>query len=822
MPARNESLSRTWWIVLALLALAAAPACGGGGGDDSDADVEATDVEEVEDVPDAEDARDRADLGDEGGGEVPVTCGDGEVQTGEECDDGNADNTDDCLDTCASAACGDSFVRAGHEECDDGNVVDGDGCSAICETEATDCGNGSLDPGEECDDGNGVDTDDCPGNCHFAVCGDGYGWEGHEDCDGDDPRSCTTDCDSTGTQDCGTDCFWETTCTPPVEACNAADDDCDTVIDNDLPCLAGAAVACTTTCDSVGSGTCTATCQIPDPAACTPPTDDPCNGEDDNCDTVPDESFACAAGAAVACTNLCGGAGTGVCTDACELPAPADCSSPAETCNGLDDDCDTVPDNGFACVRGAATPCLTTCSSTGTGTCSDTCTVPAPADCPIPVEICNGADDDCDTAIDQTFVCTAGETRTCTAGACSGTESCDGTTCNWGGCNFGAGPSNDTCAGTLPDISTGGVFTGNTCAAANDWTYSCGGTMAGSPDVVFQLVIESPRDVVIDTASTSFDAMLFIRHAGTCPGSTADRCDNDSATGGQARIQWSAMPAGTYWVILDGAGAGARGDYVLNVTVASPPPPANDTCAGATPLGMAASVSGYTSTATNDNAAACGTGAGPDVWYSLNLTQRTLVYFDLLDGNTWNSVLDIRQGTCPTPSTSVACNDDACAGMRSRWFGVLEPGNYFVVIDGAGATDRGAYTLLYQYTTLCAGATLITADATLTGTTTGTSGFGGSCGGNTAPEDLYYFALCADQSVTATTCDAATSYDTLLYYREGSCAAGAEAGCNNDATCAAHTGSSTLTSTLGRGLNFLFVDGSRGAAGNYTLDVSGL
>jgi cysteine-rich repeat protein len=59
-------------------------------------------------------------------------CGNGVLEAGEECDDGNTDNTDDCIDTCLSAACGDGYVHQGVEECDDGNTTGGDGCSSVC------------------------------------------------------------------------------------------------------------------------------------------------------------------------------------------------------------------------------------------------------------------------------------------------------------------------------------------------------------------------------------------------------------------------------------------------------------------------------------------------------------------------------------------------------------------------------------------------------------------------------------------------------------------------------------------------------------------
>ena len=61
----------------------------------------------------------------------PGVCGDGMVGGDEECDDGNADNTDDCLNSCMDPYCGDGLV-AKDEECDDGNTNDDDGCNNVC------------------------------------------------------------------------------------------------------------------------------------------------------------------------------------------------------------------------------------------------------------------------------------------------------------------------------------------------------------------------------------------------------------------------------------------------------------------------------------------------------------------------------------------------------------------------------------------------------------------------------------------------------------------------------------------------------------------
>jgi cysteine-rich repeat protein len=100
---------------------------------------------------------------------VPGVCGDGFLDAGEECDDGNTTDGDGCSAACTrEPACGDAYTDAG-EECDDGNTTDGDGCSATCTVEPA-CGDGTQDAGEECDDGNTADGDGCSAACRSEAC----------------------------------------------------------------------------------------------------------------------------------------------------------------------------------------------------------------------------------------------------------------------------------------------------------------------------------------------------------------------------------------------------------------------------------------------------------------------------------------------------------------------------------------------------------------------------------------------------------------------------------------------------------------------------
>ncbi len=150
-------------------------------------------------------------------------CGDGIVQLGESCDDGNTTDCDGCSAACVTeTGCGDGAV-CGAEACDDGNRRDCDGCSSACAIEAgVQCGDGtvnaacgeqcdppgaactalcqnvpvcgdgvvSADAGETCDDGNTADCDGCSATCRLETgCGDGAVC-GAEACDDGNTRAC--------------------------------------------------------------------------------------------------------------------------------------------------------------------------------------------------------------------------------------------------------------------------------------------------------------------------------------------------------------------------------------------------------------------------------------------------------------------------------------------------------------------------------------------------------------------------------------------------------------------------------------------------------
>ncbi len=145
-----------------------------------------------------------------------VQCGNGLVEAGEQCDDGNLLSGDGCSDVCVTEVipststtpppstpasttqvCGNG-IQEGSEACDDGNPWYNDGCDPMCRLDANTppkCGNGDIELGEECDDDNLNNGDGCSSLCKketastastTPVCGNGI-QEGSEACDDGNP-----------------------------------------------------------------------------------------------------------------------------------------------------------------------------------------------------------------------------------------------------------------------------------------------------------------------------------------------------------------------------------------------------------------------------------------------------------------------------------------------------------------------------------------------------------------------------------------------------------------------------------------------------------
>ncbi len=158
------------------------------------------------------------------------------------------------------------------------------------------------------------------------------------------------------------------------------------------------------------------------------PMPETCDGEDQDCDGMTDE------GLEIACSTRCE-EGVRVCTDGSYGTCSARVPAASETaCDGEDEDCDGRTDEGLSRA------CSNMCGS-GTEICRDG----SYADCSAPVpeiESCNGDDDDCDGMTDEDL------SRACSSACGSGVEMCSGG--SYSGCTAPE-PTAETCDGTDQD-----------------------------------------------------------------------------------------------------------------------------------------------------------------------------------------------------------------------------------------------------------------------------------------------------------------------------------------------------------------------------------
>jgi hypothetical protein len=331
----------------------------------------------------------------------------------------------------------------------------------------------------------------------------------------------------------------------------------------------------TVVCDAAGTGT---TCN----ATAGTPTTETCNGVDDDCDGMIDDGFALG--------TACDGADPDLCTEGMIVCAPA-AAPPAPTSAATRSSCATASTTTATPASTRASTWAPSCDGGDTDACAEGVLVCGPGGVAVcndatssTVETCNGLDDDCQGGVDNGFA--VGGTCTTGVGACART-------------------------GT------------NVCNAAGNGV-QCNAT-AGSP-----------------TAETCGDGIDQ-----DCNGSDAV-CPTNDQPGGAINIS-------------------AGGTFTADLTAAR-----NDQ---------------------DFSGSFCGSTGGRDVYYTFTLPAAEVVYLDTF-GSNFDTDLRVFAGSCTALGALQSCFDDQCSVTQTQGALSLAAGTYCLVVDQFSSFQTsGALTL---------------------------------------------------------------------------------------------------------------------------------
>jgi hypothetical protein len=251
-------------------------------------------------------------------------------------------------------------------------------------------------------------------------------------------------------------------------------------------------------------------------------------------------------------------------------------------------------------------------------------------------------------------------------------------------------PEGDTCQGAIP-LTLGELASGSLSDKQDDIPVDCGFFYR---DAVYRFTIEERSDVTIELDGGGTFMNFSLRQACADP-ATELRC----TSGRPALTSLVYLEPGSYDVIVE-APQGTGFSLQVDATPSTEEPVdvsnENEGCGTAWPVPADGGLfRGATEAMAGDleTRDTCGSmAAAADAVFELELTEDRRVVATTA-GSEFDTVLHLHQGTC-TSAMELFCDDDGGPdGRTSRVAEVLAPGTWFIVVDGWGSSQSGAYTL---------------------------------------------------------------------------------------------------------------------------------
>ncbi len=379
-------------------------------------------------------------------------------------------------------------------------------------------------------------------------------------------------------------------------------------------------------------------------------------------------------------------------------------------------------------------------------------------------------------------------------------------------------------------VSTATISEGQSFRAPSDLEAGCYTFMAfgseGIRDVDLTVVNAQGQTVAQENAHEAQAGVRF------CPSSRGRFQVTARAAQGSGLVTLSTWRGGAAGETSRPIGAGS------GAVVAAGGP---GSCSEPITLDLGQSVSGDTSQSSNRLTGSCASGDAPEIVYRLRVPRRmqiTLASEQEFDG----AIYILRQcvatpasggrrrpGPMPMPTqpngngaNEIACNDDDQQVRRSRIVHVLDPGDYYIVVDGF-SSDAGAFTLsatgqdVPSTDELCQQASTITLGQPVQGDTSREiDGFQASCAASApGPDRVFRFDLAQESRVQATL--ETPGFDGAVYLRRACAQSNSEIACNDDTDSQRQA---RVNAVLPAGPYFVYADAfTNTGSGPFTLQV---